>query len=79
MSFKFCCKLPVTWSKNVFSNKQNLANEGKIAQTLLIETMTLNKFLIRLGCIIRASNPNNMITAIGIIKRELQLKYVEMQ
>lgn len=63
--------------------KQNLTIEQKKAQSDLIETMTLNTLLTglepKLGQIIRAGNPPNMLQATNRIRRELQLSYFESQ
>ena len=63
--------------------KQSLTLEEKSAQSNLIETMTLNTLLTglepKIGHIIRAGNPSNMLDAINRIKRELQLSYFEQQ
>lgn len=63
--------------------KQQLTAEQKVAQSNLIETMTLNTLLTgldpKLSPIIRASNPQDMLQAISRIKRELQLSYFESQ
>lgn len=63
--------------------KSNLTAEQKAAQTSLLDTMTLNTLLTglepKLGQLIRASNPTNMIEASNRIKRELQLSYFENQ
>lgn len=63
--------------------KQSLTLEEKTAQSDLIETMTLTTLLTglehKLGQIIRAGNPADMLDAINRIKRELQLSYFEAQ
>lgn len=63
--------------------KQVLTQEQKDAQTILIDNMCLNTLLTglepKLGQIVRAGNPNNMLDAINRIKRELQLSYFENQ
>lgn len=63
--------------------KSNLSAEQKAAQTNLLDTMTLNTLLTglepRLGQLIRASNPSNMLEAYSRIRRELQLSYFENQ
>lgn len=60
-----------------------LSTEQKAAQCTLIETMALNTLLTglepRLGQIIRACNPTDLIEAQQRIKRELQLSYFENQ
>lgn len=61
----------------------NLTNDQKAAQTNLIETMALNTLLTglepRLGQIIRAGNPRDLLEAHSRIRRELQLSYFETQ
>lgn len=63
--------------------KSNLTPDQKDAQSQLIETMTLNTLLTglepRLGQIIRAGNPPDMLEASARIRRELQLSYFENQ
>ncbi|XP_050310841.1 uncharacterized protein LOC126746579 [Anthonomus grandis grandis] len=63
--------------------KQNLTAPQKIAQTNLIDSMALNTLLTgldpRIGHIVRASNPNNLLEAQARIRRELQLSYFENQ
>ena len=63
--------------------KQNLSTDQKLSQMNLVETMTLNTLLTglepKLGQIIRAGNPQNMLQATNRIKRELQLSYFESQ
>lgn len=63
--------------------QQNLSAEQKEAQEQLIETMTLNTLLTglepRLGQIIRAGNPPDILIASMRIRRELQLSYFEKQ
>lgn len=64
-------------------NKSNQSNEQKKAQTDLIETMALNTLLTgldpRIGQIVRASNPKDLLEAHQRIRRELQLSYFENQ
>ncbi|KAJ8979679.1 hypothetical protein NQ317_001079 [Molorchus minor] len=61
--------------------KSNLTGDQKIAQARLIETMALNTLLTglepRLGQIIRASNPRDLLEAHMRVRRELQLSYFE--
>lgn len=63
--------------------QQNLSEEQKTAQEQLIESMSLNTLLTglepKLGQIIRASNPPDILTATIRIRRELQLSYFEKQ
>lgn len=63
--------------------KQGLTFDQKQAQSDLIETMTLNTLLAglepRLGQIIRAGNPVDMLQATNRIRRELQLSYFQNQ
>lgn len=64
-------------------NKQNLTAKEKTAQISLIDSMVLNSLLTgvepRIGQILRASDPDDIITAISRIKRELQLNHFESQ
>lgn len=64
-------------------NKQNLTAKEKLAQIALIDSMALNALLTglepRVGQIIRASDPPDIITAISRIRRELQLRHLETQ
>lgn len=64
-------------------NKQTLTAEEKAAQTLLVESMALNTLLAgldpKIGQIVRASNPPDILTATNRIRRELQLNYFENQ
>lgn len=64
-------------------NKQNLTPKEKQAQITLIDSMALNTLLTglepKVGQIIRASDPDDIITAISRIKRELQLRHFETQ
>lgn len=65
-------------------NKSNTLNASqKIAQSDLIDTMTLNTLLTgldpRIGQIVRASNPRDLLEAHVRIRRELQLSYFETQ
>lgn len=61
----------------------NLTAAQKAAQCTLIDTMSLNTLLTglepRLGQIIRANNPDNLLDAHNRIRRELQLSYFETQ
>lgn len=61
----------------------DLTNLQKTAQCTLIDTMSLNTLLTglepRLGQIIRANNPENLLVAHNRIRRELQLSYFENQ
>nr|XP_023011636.1 uncharacterized protein LOC111501933 [Leptinotarsa decemlineata] len=63
--------------------KSTLTADQKTAQSRLIETMTLNSLFTglepRLGQIIRAGNPRDMLEAHMRIRRELQLSYFENQ
>lgn len=63
--------------------KQILTQEQKNAQLILIDNMCLNTLLTglepKLGQVIRAGHPVNMLEAITRIKRELQLSYFENQ
>ena len=63
--------------------QQNLNPEQKEAQVQLIENMTLNTLLTglepKLGQIVRAGNPPDILTASMRIRRELQLSYFERQ
>ncbi|KAL1488664.1 hypothetical protein ABEB36_014464 [Hypothenemus hampei] len=63
--------------------KQNLSRDQKLAQSDLIENMTLNTLLTglepKIGQIIRASSPNSIVDAVQKIKREMQLSYFEGQ
>ncbi|KAL1493546.1 hypothetical protein ABEB36_009250 [Hypothenemus hampei] len=63
--------------------KQNLSRDQKLAQSDLIENMTLNTLLTglepKIGQIIRASSPNSIVDAVQRIKREMQLSYFEDQ
>lgn len=63
--------------------KSSLTNNEKQAQICLIESMALNTLLTgldpRIGHIIRASNPKDIIEAQIRIRRELQLSYFENQ
>lgn len=60
-----------------------LNQDQKQAQTTLIDTMSLNTLLTglepRLGQIIRAGNPKDLLEAHVRIRRELQLSYFETQ
>lgn len=64
-------------------NKQNLTPDQKIAQTALADSLCLNTLLTglepKLAQLIRASQPNDMLTAVNRIRRELQLNYFESQ
>lgn len=64
-------------------NKSYLSAGQKCAQSMLIQSMCLNTLLTglepKLGQLIRASNPTDMMTAISRVKRELQLNYFENQ
>lgn len=64
-------------------NKQNLTAKEKSAQIALIESMALNSLLTgvepRIGQILRASDPDDIVTAISRIRRELQLHHLETQ
>jgi hypothetical protein len=61
--------------------KSSLNPDQKIAQTTLIETMTLNTLLTglepKIGQLIRAGNPKMLLEAQTRIRRELQLSYFE--
>ncbi|KAL1489788.1 hypothetical protein ABEB36_013722 [Hypothenemus hampei] len=63
--------------------KQNLSRDQNLAQSDLIENMTLNTLLTglepKIGQIIRASSPNSIVDAVQRIKREMQLSYFEEQ
>ncbi|KAJ8954581.1 hypothetical protein NQ318_003112 [Aromia moschata] len=63
--------------------KQHLTVEQKDAQVQITESMALNTLLTglepKVGHVIRASNPPDMLTAISRIRRELQLNYFENQ
>ena len=58
-----------------------LTGDQKIAQSSLIDTMALNTLLTglepKLGQLIRAGNPTNLLQAHSRIRRELQLSYLE--
>lgn len=60
-----------------------MTSEQKEAQSRLIDNMTLNTLLTglesKLGQIVRAGNPPNILEAINRVKRELQLSYFESQ
>lgn len=64
-------------------NKQNLTTKEKSAQISLIDSMALNSLLTgvepRIGQILRASDPDDIVTAVSRIKRELQLNHFETQ
>lgn len=64
-------------------NKQNLTPKEKQAQITLIDSMALNTLLTglepKIGQIIRASDPDSILTAVARIKRELQLRHLETQ
>lgn len=64
-------------------NKQTLTQKEKQAQIDLIESMALNSLLTglepKIGQIIRASDPDDIVSAISRIKRELQLQGLEAQ
>lgn len=64
-------------------NKQAFTQAEKDAQTKIIETMTLNTLLTglepKIGQIVRASDPADILTATNRIRRELQLTYFETQ
>lgn len=66
-----------------YVQKSYLTRDQKMAQTDLIDTMSLNTLLTglepRLGQLIRASNPNSLVEAQNKIRRELQLSYLENQ
>ncbi|XP_072395178.1 uncharacterized protein [Diabrotica undecimpunctata] len=63
--------------------KSGLTQDQKTAQCTLIDSMVLNTLLTglepRLGQIIRATNPKDLIEASNRIRRELQLSYFESQ
>lgn len=48
-----------------------------MAQSSLMETMTLTGLDPKLGSVIRASNPQTILQAITQIKRELPVTYLE--
>lgn len=64
-------------------NKQNLTTKEKSAQITLIESMALNSLLTgvepRIGQILRASDPDSIVTAVSRMRRELQLNHLEAQ
>lgn len=71
-------KMQASVQKNI-----NLNADQKKAQCILIETMALNTLLTgldtRIGTIVRASNPRDLVEAHVRIRRELQLSYFENQ
>ncbi|KAJ8914643.1 hypothetical protein NQ315_015382 [Exocentrus adspersus] len=64
-------------------NKQPLSEPQKQAQMQLTESMVLNTLLTglepKIAQVVRASNPEDMLTAIARVKKELQLNYFEQQ
>lgn len=60
-----------------------LNQDQKGAQSSLIDSMALNTLLVglepKLGQLIRAGNPSNLLEAHSRIRRELQLSYLESQ
>lgn len=62
-------------------NTQNLSREQKESQCTMIDNMCLDTLLTgldsKLGSIIRASNPQDLVEAAIRIKRECQLNYLE--
>jgi len=65
------------------AQQPNLTPLQRIAQINLIETMCLDTLLTgldpKLGAIVRASNPANLVDACLRVKRESQLEYLETQ
>ncbi|KAJ8916943.1 hypothetical protein NQ315_013415 [Exocentrus adspersus] len=64
-------------------NKQPLSEPQKQVQMQLTESMVLNTLLTglepKIAQVVRASNPEDMLTAIARVKKELQLNYFEQQ
>lgn len=62
-------------------SSQNLTPEQKQSQCVMIDNMCLDTLLTgldnKIGSIVRASNPNNLVDAAIRIKRECQLNYLE--
>lgn len=80
----FAARLQTHHAKMLASiNKQNLTNKEKQAQIDLIDSMALNSLLTglepKIGQIVRASDPKDILTAVSRIKRELQLYHLETQ
>lgn len=64
-------------------NQQNFTAEQKQSQCTLLDSMCLDALLTgldqKIGSIVRASNPKDLVDAAIRIKRELQLSYFETQ